>query len=525
MDRDTRILILEDVATDAKLIERELRKANVAFTSQRVETKEGFSKALVEFEPDIILSDYRLPQFSGLEALQLLKEKEIPVPFILITGTLTEEIAVLCLKEGVTDYILKSNLTRLPSAVESALKRGETEKEKAEALEALRQSQEQLLQSQKLEAVGQLAGGVAHDFNNLLTAIIGFSQLGLDQLAENDPLRRNLDEIKNASERAASLTRQLLAFSRKQVMQPQVLDLNSVVPDMEQMLRRMIGEDIELRTALQPDLGNVKADPSQMEQVIMNLVINARDAMPSGGKLTIETVNTDLDETYARHHVAVVSGAYVMLAVSDTGIGMDEETQNHIFEPFFTTKELGKGTGLGLSTVYGIVKQSGGTIWVYSEVGKGTTFKIYLPRVDERAEEYKNPVAAAQLPKGNETILLVEDADLVRRLAKEVLENNGYRVQEAATGTDALRIGEQTQEPIDLLLTDVVMSEMSGRELANRLTSLRPEMRVLYMSGYTDDAIVHHGVLDEGINFIQKPFSPYGLALKVREVLSDHRAR
>jgi two-component system, cell cycle sensor histidine kinase and response regulator CckA len=523
MPTETRILILEDVVTDAELVERELRRANIAFTTQRVDTKKDFIKALTDFEPHIVLSDYKLPQFSGLEALQLLKEKEISVPFILITGALTEEIAVLCLREGVSDYILKANLVRLPSAVESALKKSETEKEKAEALEALRQSQEQLLQSQKLEAVGQLAGAVAHDFNNLLTAIMGFNQLSLDQLSAEDPLRRNLEEIRKASELAASLTRQLLALSRKQVMEPRILNLNSLVPGMERMLRRVVGENVEMSATLQPDLGNINADAGQMEQVIMNLVLNARDAMSAGGKLMVKTANTHLDESYARHNLGVVPGPHVMLAVSDTGIGIDEETREHIFEPFFTTKEIGKGTGLGLSTVYGIIKQSGGTISVDSEVGKGTTFTIYLPRVNQDAEEHKHPASSAQVPYGNETILLVEDADLVRHLAKEVLENNGYLVQEAASGKDALRIGEQNRDPIDLLLTDVVMPEMSGRELANRLSSLRPEMRVLYMSGYSNDAIVHHGVLDRNINFIQKPFSPEVLMLKVRDVLSDRR--
>jgi signal transduction histidine kinase len=525
MITETRILILEDVITDAELVERELRRGNIAFTSQRVDTKEGFLKALCDFEPDIVLSDYKLPQFSGLEALQLLKGRKLQVPFILITGTLTEEIAVLCLREGVTDYILKANLARLPSAVESALKKSKTEKEKAEAIEALRQTQEQLLQSQKLEAVGQLAGGVAHDFNNLLTVIMGYSQLSLEQLPADNPVRQNLEEISKAGEMAASLTRQLLALSRKQVMQPTVLDLNSVVPSMEKMLKRTIGEDIEMSTILQPDLGNVNADPGQMEQVIMNLVINARDAMPDGGKLTIKTADIYLDETFARHHIGVTPGPHVMLTVRDTGSGIDGSTQKHIFEPFFTTKEIGKGTGLGLSTVYGIIKQSAGTIWVESQVGKGTTFKIYLPRVYEDAEEHKHSTRSNQVPYGNETILLVEDADLVRHLAKEVLENKGYRVQEATSGRDALRISEQNQGPIDLLLTDVVMPEMNGHELASRLSSVRPEMRVLYMSGYTSDEIVHHGVLEQGIDFIQKPFSPEVLTLKVQEVLSDQRTR
>jgi two-component system, cell cycle sensor histidine kinase and response regulator CckA len=377
----------------------------------------------------------------------------------------------------------------------------------------------QLRQSQKMEAIGLLAGGVAHDFNNLLTAITGYSELTLRKLKGEDPLRHNLEEIKKAGERAAALTRQLLAFSRKQVLQPHVLDLNAVVSDMEKMLRRLIGEDIELRTVLEKGLGAIKADPGQIEQVIMNLAVNARDAMPAGGRLTIETENVYLDEEYAKQHISVKSGSFVMLAVSDTGTGITKETHARIFEPFFTTKEAGRGTGLGLSTVYGIVKQSGGTIWVYSEVGQGTTFKVYLPRVDEGAQEYRRSAEVEEALYGAETVLLVEDEEMVRKLARQVLEMYGYQVLEAANGGAALLICERHRGEIALLLTDVVMPEMSGRELTGRLLQLRPEMRVLYMSGYTDNAIVHQGVLDEGTDFIQKPFSPDILARKIREVL------
>jgi two-component system, cell cycle sensor histidine kinase and response regulator CckA len=382
-----------------------------------------------------------------------------------------------------------------------------------------KQLEEQLRQSQKLEAIGQLAGGIAHDFNNLLTAINGYSELTLRRLQADDPLQQNIKEIMKAGERAAALTRHLLAFSRKQVLQPKVLDLNAVVSELEKMLQRLIGEDIEMRTVLGTEIGSVRADPGQIEQIIMNLVVNARDAMPHGGKLTIETENVSLDESYAKNHIAVTPGPYVMLAVSDTGMGMADETRARIFEPFFTTKEVGKGTGLGLSTVYGIVKQSGGNIWVYSEVGRGTTFKIYLPRVDEGAEEYKRSAEAEGAVRGAETVLLTEDEEIVRKLARQVLELYGYRVLEAANGGTALLICERHAGPIHLLITDVVMPEMSGRELADRLAGLRPEMKVLYMSGYTDNAIVHHGVLDESANFIQKPFSTDALARKVREVL------
>jgi len=379
--------------------------------------------------------------------------------------------------------------------------------------------EEQLRQSQKMEAIGQLAGGIAHDFNNLLTAIIGYSDLSLMPLKTADPLRHYIGEIKKAGERAADLTRQLLAFSRKQVLQPKILDLNAVVADLEKMLQRLIGEDVELRTILDAKLGNIKADPGQIEQVIMNLAVNARDAMPAGGKLTIETANVYFNEGYTTRHIDVTPGAYIMMAVSDTGTGMDAATQKRIFEPFFTTKAVGKGTGLGLSTVYGIVKQSGGNIWVYSEPGWGTVFKVYLTRVGEDAQRYKPVGDQEEVFQGTETVLLTEDEEVVRKLARQVLEMYGYRVLEANNGGAALLICERYEESIDLLVTDVVMPEMSGRALSDRLSQLRPDMRVLYMSGYTDNAIIHETVLDEKSNFIQKPFAPDLLARKVREVL------
>jgi PAS domain S-box-containing protein len=379
--------------------------------------------------------------------------------------------------------------------------------------------QEQLRHSQKMEAIGCLAGGVAHDFNNLLTVIKGYSQLSSIGLQEGDPLRENIDEIQNATERAASLTRQLLAFSRRQVMEMKVLDLNTILRDLDKMLRRIIGENIELVTVFAEDLGRTRADVGQIEQVIMNLAVNAKDAMPSGGKLTIETANVELDESYARSHVDVKHGHYVMFSVSDTGVGMTPEVRERIFEPFFTTKEKGKGTGLGLSTTYGIVKQSEGHIWVYSVRGKGTTFKIYLPRVNEPLEEIRKEVLKEELPRGNETILIVEDEEEVRKLAGKILEKQGYRILETFNGDDALVACERHKSPIHLMLADIVMPGMSGPELAELLKPLYPEMKILYMSGYTDNAVVRHGVLEKGVNYIQKPFTLEGLARKVREVL------
>jgi len=377
----------------------------------------------------------------------------------------------------------------------------------------------QLLQAQKMEAVGRLAGGLAHDFNNLLTAMLGSADLVLQTIGSEHPAREDAEAIRQTVMRAAELTRQLLAFSRQQVLAPRVLDVNTLVAGLERMLRRLIGEDVDLRAVLAADLGHVRADPAQLEQVIVNLVVNARDAMPHGGKLTIETTNVELDQEYFRDHVVVQPGRYVMLAVSDTGVGMDAGTKARVFEPFFTTKEKGKGTGLGLSTAYGVVKQSGGYIWVYSELGRGTTFKVYLPRVDACVE---TPASAPPEPVpdlGAETVLVVEDQADVRRLTRKVLEMRGYTVLAAGEGTEALRVAERHEGPIHLLATDVIMPGMNGREVALLLSASRPEMRVLYLSGYADESIVRQGVLEPGLAFLQKPFAPDALARKVREVL------
>ncbi len=379
--------------------------------------------------------------------------------------------------------------------------------------------EEQLRQAQKMEAIGRLAGGVAHDFNNILTVIKGYTGLLLENLEAHDPLSNDIEQIQKSAERATALIRQLLAFSRKQMLQPAVLNFNTIMANMDKMLRRLIGEDINLTTFLDPALGRVKADPGQMEQMIMNLVINAREAMPNGGQFTIETANVELDEADARLHIGVKPGPYVRLTFTDTGHGMDIETRSHLFEPFFTTKE--QGTGLGLATVHGIINQSGGHIWVSSEPGQGTTFRVYLPRVEEAGYSAKPDLqSATPSERGSETILLVEDEASVRELTRRVLLNEGYIVLTASHGDEAIRVAEQHQGSIDLLVTDVVMpGGMSGRQLVERLTSLRREMKVLYMSGYTDDDIVRHGVLDAGIAFLQKPFTPNSLIHKIRAVL------
>jgi two-component system, cell cycle sensor histidine kinase and response regulator CckA len=376
----------------------------------------------------------------------------------------------------------------------------------------------QLIQAQKMEAIGRLAGGVAHDFNNLLGVIVGYGEIVRRKLRDDDPLAGKVEQILKAAERAAGLTRQLLAFSRQQVLQLKIVDVNVIVSDVEKMLRRLIGEDIRLTTSLDPGLGSVKADPGQIEQVLMNLAVNARDAMPDGGHLTIETRNAELGPDDVARRPPTLAGRYVMLAVTDSGMGMDAETQSHLFEPFFTTKEMGKGTGLGLSTVYGIVKQSGGYIWCYSEVGVGTTFKIYLPRVDEEASPVHEPTAV-RLAHGSETVLLIEDDGPLRDVVREILEGAGYTVLVADGGAKALHIAAEYTGAIQLIVTDVIMPGLSGRKAAEMIKAARSEVEILFMSGYTSEAIAKHGVLEAGAKFLNKPFTTEGLLRKIRDVL------
>ncbi|HMS08255.1 MAG TPA: PAS domain S-box protein [Pyrinomonadaceae bacterium] len=394
-----------------------------------------------------------------------------------------------------------------------------TETKRAE--EALQKSREQLVQSQKLESVGRLAGGIAHDFNNMLTAITGYSELALRKLPADDPVRKHIEEIKKAGERSAQLTNQLLAFSRRQILQAQVVNINDVIQDTSRMLKRLIGEDISLEAELAEDLLKVKCDPGQLSQIIVNLVVNARDAMPEGGTILIETNNTLLDAKYSAEHVGVTPGDYVIMTVSDTGVGMDDETKKHVFEPFFTTKDVGKGTGLGLSTVYGIVKQSEGNVWIYSEPGRGTTVKVYLPVADVDSPIHRTPQQTNDFRFGTERILLVEDEDSVRRLTSEMLRSCGYTVVEANDGAEALAIYRRSKEKFDLIFTDVVMPQMSGRELADRVLEIDPKAKILFTSGYTDNVAVRQGVLDETTNFISKPFSFLALATKIRESIES----
>jgi PAS domain S-box-containing protein len=657
-----RLLMVEDSPTDAKLVVQELQRTWGPLVFERVDTAEGMVAALDRNTWDVVISDWSMPRFSAPGALSLLREKGVDLPFIIVSGTIGEDSAVLAMRTGAHDYVLKDKLGRLTPAVERELReckeraarreaeralrqsearfrrldeagilgitmadvhgnildandtylkmfgysredlaRGalrwsdmtppeliplgnraleqlresgvappwetecfhkngtrvpilvgvamleyprniafvadltdrrraeresyrmavEAKKEQASrerAEDALRRSEEQLRQAQKMEAVGRLAGGVAHDFNNILSVILTYGELLLGDLKPGDPMRADIEEIRKAASRAAGLTRQLLLFSRQQVVEPKVIDLCEILGSMDRMLQRIVGEDVDLVSVPSKAAGRIKADPSHIEQVILNLVVNARDAMPTGGRLTIETSNVDLDEGQPPSQLPAKPGPHVLLAVTDTGTGMTLETQARIFEPFFTTKEIGKGTGLGLSTVFGIVQQAGGSIWVDSEPGKGTTFKVYLPRVEAEVDVPRAQVSPATL-RGTETILLVEDEEQVRAIVVSVLRRQGYQVLPAQNGGEAILLSERHPQPIDLLLTDVVMPLMSGPELARRLVGARPRMKVLCMSGYTDDSIVRHGVVDGGVAFIQKPITAASLAKKVREVL------
>ena len=666
-----RVLIAEDSEDDARLLLRELERAGFDAASERVDSRAAMQAALDRQTWDLVIGDYSMPEFSGPAALALLRAHDPDTPFIFVSGSMGEDVAVEAMKAGAQDFITKGNLRRLIPAIERELRDAEVRRERrrgqtallerarlaeltsdvgvaltqgggvramlqlcAEALvrhldvalarvwtlddagqilklqasasmythidgahsrvplgrykigaiarerrpqltnqvvgdpqihdqewvrreqlvafaayplmvhdrvlgvmamfarhalsefvpkalgsvasavavgierkraeEALRRSEEQLRQAQKMEAVGRLAGGIAHDFNNLLTVITSYGELLLEDLSPGDSRRDDVEQIRKAAEAAAALTRQLLAFTRQQVLEPKVLNLRAIVAGTEKLLQRLIGADVHLTTSLASDLGAVKADPGQLEQIIINLAVNARDAMPGGGRLSIEAAN--LEQVEGR------PGRYVLLAVSDTGIGMDEQTKARIFEPFFTTKESGKGTGLGLATVYGIVKQAGGFIWVDSEPGRGTSFEVYLPRVDEPAAPAITRPAPAEPARGTETVLVVEDAPAVRLVTRQVLERYGYTVLEAPTGDIALRIAAKHHGPIHLLLTDVVMPGLSGRQLAGQLSQLRSEMKVLYVSGYAD-------TVESAGAYLQKPFAPEALARRVRDVL------
>jgi signal transduction histidine kinase len=506
--RSLRVLIVEDVPDDAEILCLELRRAGFELTWSRVETEADYREA-VKSEPDIILADYVLPAFSAPRALRLLQALELDIPFVVVTGSADEERAVECMREGATDYLQKDRLARLGPAVSRALVEKELRDEK-------RRVEARLRQAQRMESVGLLASGVAHDFNNILTVVSGQCHLLLSGGSLEDAARRRIEEIDRAAERASSLTRQLLAFSRRQVLQPTILDLNRVLSDMNGMLGRVIGEDIVIQSELAPDLGRVKADRGQIEQVIVNLAVNARDAMPRGGRLVLRTGNVEVDEHRSRKSMGLRPGSYVMLRVSDRGAGMSKEVLSRIFEPFYTTKELGRGTGLGLSTVYGIVKQSDGFIDVSSRPGEGSRFDVLLPRV---SEPLTPPAKAPSVPaRGQGNILLVEDDDAVRRLTREILEFSGYRVLESADGREAFSAIEEEEGNVDLVITDLVMPGMGGDEFAELLTARYPRIRVLYTSGHLERPVAVP-LIPKHRELIRKPFKSSELVRKVGELV------
>ena len=514
-----RLLHLEDNPVDAELITATLMEGNIPCQSQLVDTRQAFVAALKEGRMDLILADYSIPGFDGMTALILARQHCPDVPFLFVSATIGEELAIDAMHQGATDYVLKQRLGRLVPSVQRALRELEDRAERKRAEEALSQSEKQFRQSQKMEAVGRLAGGIAHDFNNLLTIIMGYSQVLLTELGPQHPLRGKIEETLKAGERAATLIRQLLTFSRKQSLDPKILSLNTAVTSLESLLRRLIGEDIQLVSKLDPTNGRLRADQAQLEQVLVNLVVNARDAMPKGGTLTIETAQVELTRSPVYHLTPLPPGPYVRLAVSDTGCGMDRMTQSHIFEPFFTTKGEGKGSGLGLSTVFGIVTQSGGAIDVTSRLGHGTRFDLYFPSVESDILTTAQTQPLGQPQRGTETILLVEDEPSVRTLVRDELRKLGYRVVEAKNGVEACLLATQQAASLQLLLTDVVMPGMGGRELAQHLSVIKPDLRTLFISGYMDDVGIMAGQEEGTSSFLQKPFTPEVLGRAVRNLL------
>ncbi|MBI3507553.1 MAG: response regulator [Proteobacteria bacterium] len=514
MAKPLKLLIAEDSEEDSILLLETLKRADFEVDYERVDTAEALNVALDKRTWDIFLADHSMPRLNVSTALEAVNARGLDLPMIIVSGTIEPSAALFAMRAGARDFIMKVDLTRLVPAIEREIIEAQNRRDQ-------RMVQQQFLHSQKMESIGRLAGGVAHDFNNILMAIDGYCHFLLDACPTGDARRGDVEEIRKAGQRATALTRQLLAFSRQQVLQMKVLDLNGLVADVQKMLKRLIGEDVELELALSAGVGRIKADAGQIEQVIMNLVVNARDAMPKGGLITIETADVQLSEEYTRTHPDVKPGPYVMLAVSDTGIGMDTKTLARIFDPFFTTKEQGKGTGLGLSTVYGIIKQSGGSVYVYSEPGHGTAFKIYLPHVTDSGAPVSAAPAPVQSMRGAETILLVEDDASVRRLLLRLLTQNGYMVLQASDPMEAVILCENHPAGVELLITDIVMPQMHGGELARKLLAIRPNMKVIYMSGYTDQAVVQRDLLNVDKNFLQKPVNPEVLAKKVREVLDN----
>jgi signal transduction histidine kinase len=507
------ILHLEANPNDAERVRSALAEGGIACSIRRVDSRADFMTALENGEIDLVLSDFAPPGFTGMEAVEIVRDHWPDVPCILVSGSLAGEPAAQSLHIGAAEYVQKHRILRLAATVRRAMKEAEQRREH-------RGLEQQIIQSQKTQIFGQLAVGIAHDFNNILAVIMGHGDLLYQEFGADSRLRSYIEPIRDAAQRGAGLTRQLLVMSRKQTVQPVVLDINILLNAMEKLLHRLIDESIELKIIPEEYIGRIRADEGYVWQVLMNLVVNARDAMPNGGKLTIATRNITLDENYVAAHAGVMPGNYVMLSVSDTGTGMTEEVKARLFEAFFTTKPKGKGTGLGLATCQTIAKQCGGHIGVFTEIEKGTTFKVYFPRIDEPLGVSTDSAAGAPLPRGTETLLVVEDEPTVRQLARTVLEAQGYKILSASNGQDALNTVRKHQgPPISLVITDVVMPQMGGKPMADLLTKTYPGLKILFTSGYADEAIAHHGVLEPGIDFLAKPYTPLTLTRRVREML------
>jgi two-component system, cell cycle sensor histidine kinase and response regulator CckA len=511
MEIPLKLLVVEDSEADTELLVRAIRKGGYEVSYKRVDTREALHASLLE-PWDLVISDHSMPGFSGVAALDMVREKQLDVPFIFVSGTIGEDIAVDAMRVGAQDYIMKGNLARLLPAIDRELREA---KRRAEH----KRTEIRMRQLEKFEAIGKLAGGIAHDFNNVIGAIMGWAELGSDEVPEGSLAGKYFKQIRTQSERAAGLTRQLLAYARRQTLEPRIINLNQLIGETTTLLQKVIGEQIEMKLELAPDLEPTRADASQLEQVLMNLCFNARDAMPNGGQLLIETQNVELDESYTQRHEYARPGRYAALSVSDTGIGMDEATMSRVFEPFFTTKEVGKGTGLGLATAYGIVKQHDGLIEVYSELDKGTMFRVYLPASGGKTQGSVEAGKEDAVRGGTETILVAEDHAGNREMVDEILRKLGYRVVVAKDGEEALEKFREKQSEIAMVLLDVVMPKMGGPEAYEKIRTLKPDVPVIFTSGYSERSARLASLTSQGAMLLQKPCGPKTLARKIREVL------
>ena len=512
MGTPLRVLIVEDSEDDMALVVRELRRGGFEPTFERVDTPAGMTAALGKNQWDLVICDYSMPHFSATDALRLLRTKGSEAPCIVLSGTISEETAIAVLKQGAQDYVMKDNLKRLLPAIQRELGEAEQRRER-------KRLEHQVQELQKFEAIGRLAGGIAHDFNNALGVILGWAQLGYDNVPDNSPVRENFRMIRDQAQRSAGLTRQLLAFARRQVLQPRSVNLSDLVSKIAGLLKTAIGEQTELKIALTPGLQATMADPTQIEQVVMNLCLNARDAMPQGGRIVVETSNVEIGEDFCRTHSYGHPGRYVLLSVSDTGMGMDAATLDRIFEPFFTTKEMGKGTGLGLATVYGIVKQHGGFVNVYSEPGQGTTFRVYLPASSGSPEAIEPATSEDAQKGGTETILVAEDHEGLGELVRQTLTSRGYSVILASNGQDAVRMFKANSAEIRLVVLDVVMPFLNGPEVHSQMCAIKPDLPVIFMSGHVAESVSLNSRIAAGAAFLQKPCSPQALSRTVRNIL------